>query len=279
MEDFYSSQGEIEFDYLKGANYSLAECQGCNLIFQEEILNDDLMERLYEHWIDPEKAFTRHQKQDGLDYYLYYAQEIMQLIAYFNEVPSSLSFFDFSMGWGKWAQMARAFGCTSYGSELSRQRIDYAKSNGINIVAWDEIPRHHFHFINTEQVFEHIPDPLDTLIYLKKGLKSDGILKISVPTANDMKRRLRIMDWRAAKGSRNSLNPVAPLEHINFFRRKSLLKMAAIAGMEEVFIPLKLLYQFTTNWSGTKRIAKNLLLPVYRNILKRQNYLFFRKAK
>ena len=237
------------------------------------------MERLYEHWIDPQTAFTQHQKQDALGCCSYYAQEIMQIIAYLNKVSSSLSFFDFGMGWGKWALMAKAFGCNSYGSELSNERIEYAKSNGINIITWDEIPQHQFDFINTEQVLEHISDPLNTILHLKRALKADGILKISVPTANDIKRRLRIMDWRAAKGARNSLNPVAPLEHINFFRRKSLVKMATIAGMKEVFIPLKRQYQFTTNWSGIKKIAKNFLLPVYRNILKRQNYLFFRKIK
>jgi len=52
--------------------------------------------------------------------------------------------------------------------------------------------------------------------------------------------------------------------------------MAAIAGMEEVVIPMRIQYAYTSNWYGGKRIAKNILLPIYRNILKRQNYLFFR---
>ena len=58
------------------------------------------------------------------------------------------------------------------------------------------------------------------------------------------------MDWKAPKNSRNSLNPVAPLEHINCFRRKSLIKMAAIAGMEEVVIPMSIQYAYTSNWYG-----------------------------
>lgn len=180
------------------------------------------------------------------------------------------------MGWGKWALMVKAFGCESYGTELSEERIKYATSNGIKVLAWDEIPKHSFDFINTEQVFEHISNPLDTFIYLKDALKSNGILKISVPTANDIKKRLKIMDWKAPKGTRNSLNPVAPLEHINYFRRNSLIKMANLAGMEEVVIPMRTQYLYTSNWRGAKRIAKNILLPIYRNVLKRQNYLFFR---
>lgn len=276
LKSFYFSRGGVDFKYLKNATFNLCECKECGLIFQKEIPNDFLMEVLYEKWIDPKKVFKQGQKVDELSRYTYYAQEILTIIAYLHKVPSELSFFDFGMGWGKWALMAKGFGCQSYGTELSEERIKYATSNGIKVIAWDEIPKHRFDFINTEQVFEHIPNPLDTLTYLKVALKDDGILKISVPTANNITRRLKLMDWKAPKGTKNSLNPVAPLEHINYFRRNSLIKMAELAGMEEVILPMRTQYIYTLNWYGAKRIVKNILLPIYRNVLKRQNYLFFR---
>lgn len=279
LADFYSPQGMVEFEYLNGATYILCECDVCGLIFQRDILNETMMEKLYEHWIDPKKAFSQHQKQDDLGYYSYYAQEIMQIISYFRKEPSSLCFFDFGMGWGKWALMAKAFGCDSYGTELSLERVEYAKSNGIKVIIWEEIPQHRFDFINTEQVFEHLPEPLQTLRHLKTALKPDGILKVSVPSANNIQRRLKIMDWKAPKGSKNSLNPVAPLEHINCFRKASLVKMASEAEMEEVFIPVIVQYRHMTNWSGPKRIAKNIFLPIYRNLLKKQNHIFLRNIQ
>lgn len=276
LVEFYSPQGKVEFEYLDEATYVLCECDICGLLFQRDIPNDTLMERLYEHWIDPKIVLSQHLKEDGLEYYSGYAQEIMQIISYFRNMPSSLSFFDFGMGWGKWALMAKAFGCESYGAELSEERMEYARSNGIKVIKWEEIPQHRFDFINTEQVFEHISEPLKTLRYLKTALKPDGILKVSVPTANNIERRLKSMDWRSPKGSTNSLNPVAPLEHINFFRRSSLIKMAEEAEMEEVCIPMAKQYAYTIGWYGMKRIAKNILLPVYRNSIKRQNYVFLR---
>lgn len=279
LNSFYSPQGGVDFKYLINATYDLCECKECGLIFQKEIPDDELMEILYEKWIDPKKGFYNHQKNDGLGLYTYYAQEISTIIAHLEKVPSELKFFDFGMGWGKWALMAKGFGCESYGTELSEERIKYATSNGIKVIEWNDIPKHNFDFINSEQVFEHIANPLDTLIYLKDALKDDGIFKISVPTANDISRRLKLMDWKAPKGTRNSLNNVAPLEHINYFRRKSLIKMASLAGMEEVVIPIRTQYKFTSHWGGTKRIAKNILLPIYRNTLKMQNYMFFRKTK
>jgi 2-polyprenyl-3-methyl-5-hydroxy-6-metoxy-1,4-benzoquinol methylase len=275
--EFYSPQGSgVEFNYLDGAAYVLCECNVCGMLFQRDIPNETLMERLYERWIDPKKALSQHQDEDGLESYSYCAQEVMQIISYFEEKPSCLDFLDFGMGWGKWALMAKAFGCDSYGIEISEERIKYAKSNGIKVINWDDIQQHRFDFINTEQVFEHISEPLNTLQYLKAALKPHGIVKVSVPSASDIDRRLKIMDWKSPKGSANSLNAVAPLEHINCFRRASLLKMAEAAGMEEVQISMVKQYQYTTGWSGIRNIAKKIVYPIYRNVLKGQNYIFLR---
>jgi SAM-dependent methyltransferase len=182
------------------------------------------------------------------------------------------------MGWGRWALMAKAFGCNSFGNEMSEEKCKYAKSNGIVVIKWDEIPHYEFDFINTEQVFEHLPEPLITLKHLKMALKKDGVIKISVPTINDVERRLKIMDWTAEKGRKNSLNFIAPLEHINYFRRKSLLAMAEKAGLQEVLMPIKTQYRYTFDWGKRKRIAKNILLPIFRNFLKNRNYLFLKET-
>jgi 2-polyprenyl-3-methyl-5-hydroxy-6-metoxy-1,4-benzoquinol methylase len=278
LVEFYSSQGIVEFEYLEGAFYTLCDCNQCHAVFQREIPGDALMERVYEHWIDPVRLAGGTQRRHGLDYYSGHAREITRLVAQLGGNPTSLDFLDFGMGWGEWALMAKALGCNVYGAELSRDRIENAKSMGIKIVTWDEIPGHSFDFINTEQVFEHIPEPLETLRHLGKALKPGGLLKVSVPTATDINRRLRLMDWKAPKGRKNSLNPVAPLEHINFFRRSSLARMAREAGMEEVQIPMRLQYKYPGDWSGPGKAARNIFLPLYRNLLKRQNNVLFRKA-
>jgi 2-polyprenyl-3-methyl-5-hydroxy-6-metoxy-1,4-benzoquinol methylase len=275
--DFYSPQGGVEFEYLKDAEYILCECDNCRMIFQKDIPNNKLMKRLYEHWIDPDKVLNQHPLEDDLAYYSAHAQEIMQLIAHFKQHPSSLSFLDFGMGWGQWALMAKAFGCNSYGIELSKQRIEHAQLNGIKVLSWEKLPEHRFDFINTEQVFEHIPDPIPTLRYLTRSLKDPGIIKISVPPAKDIKRRLKLMDWKLPKANKLSLNPVAPLEHINFFRRTSIIKMAEQAQLIPTNISIITQYRHTTDWSTLKGSAKNILLPIFRNVLQKGNYIFLKK--
>lgn len=276
LESFYSPQGGVEPEYLTDAKYLIAECKSCGLIYQKYIPNNFLMDKLYGKWIDPVKVYEQHRVQDDLQYYSGIAKEIMQIIASFDTVPSDLDFFDFGMGLGQWALMAKAFGCNAFGLELTKERITSAKANGIRVITWEEIPACQFDFINTEQVFEHLSQPLETLLHLVKALKPNGILKISVPTAGNIDKRLKLMDWTAPKFSNHSLNPVAPLEHINFFRRESILKMASIAGLKEICIPLGKQYQYMTNWSGIKNIAINVLQPIRRTLLKDQNYCLFR---
>lgn len=279
LTNYYSWQGGVEFEYLEGAHYVLCKCSDCGLIFQKDIPNDFLMERLYEHWIDPNKIFLHHKNTDSLEYFSHYAQEIMQIISYFNTLPSALDFFDFGMGWGKWALMANAFGCNTSGTELSYERIKYAELNGINVIKMEELSEHSFDFINAEQVFEHIPKPLETLIHLKKALKPDGIIKINVPNAKNISQLLKTMDWKSSAGSKNAFIPINPLEHINLYRKSTILKMADIVGMEEVHIPLQKQCQYIVSCSGLKGTIKNILRPFNERFIKNHNYTLLRIKK
>ena len=265
LESFYSPQGKVEFEYLNGANYVLRDCNNCGMIYQKEIPNEFLMKRLYEEWINPQKIFELDLNKEALDYFSYYAQEVISIVAFFKTAPRQLKFLDFGMGWGKWCQMAKAFGCDSYGTELSEARIEYAQKNNILVITYDEIPEYRFDFINTEQVFEHISNPLETLYHLKRALKPNGLIKICVPNGRNIKKKIKINNWMAPKGSKNSLNPVSPLEHINCFNPSSIIKMADIAGFERIKLPIILQLGSTTNWHGPKQILKNILRPVYRN--------------
>lgn len=279
LAGFYLPQGKIEFEYLKEAQFVLDKCSDCGLIFQKEIPNEFLMSKLYEQWIDPEKNFERRLHSNDLFYRSRSAQELMVIIAFFNVAPSQLKILDFGMGWGKWCFMASAFGCNCYGVELSNSKSEYAKSRGIKVITYNEILDHNFDFINADQVFEHISEPFETLCHMKKSLKPKGVIRISVPDGRNIERKLKIEDWMAPIGSSNSLNPVSPLEHINCYDRCSLVKMADLAGLEIVRIPILLQLSYATNWSTVKNIIKNFIYPVYRNILSKGTDLYFRRKK
>jgi len=95
IQSFYAPQGGVELKYLEGSTFKLRDCGDCGLIYQEEIPNEFLSQKLYEEWIDPEIALKQHLDSKDLDYYSGYAQEIMMLITYIKAIPSRLKFFDF----------------------------------------------------------------------------------------------------------------------------------------------------------------------------------------
>jgi 2-polyprenyl-3-methyl-5-hydroxy-6-metoxy-1,4-benzoquinol methylase len=276
LKEFYQESGVIDLGLLKNAVFSLRECAHCGLVFQEHIPNDSLMEILYEKWIDPSISYATHAKNDGLRRHAIYAQEILQVIGYFHRNPPEIACLDFGMGWGKWAQMARAFGCQCDGCELSPARIAHAQANGITVIRWEEIPRKQYDFINADQVLEHLPDPLGTLRHLVSALKPSGLIHISVPDGSDIKRRLAIMDWSAPKGSKNSLNPVSPLEHINCFPRRSLVAMAEAAGLQLFKMPLSNRYRFSIAAVSLRFTARNLILPLQQDLFGKGTDLLFR---
>jgi SAM-dependent methyltransferase len=281
LYDYYAAGGGIEFEYLKDAKYVLDECNDCGLIYQQEVPNDALMIKLYEEWMNPKKNLDHHEKTDDLNYYSEYAHEIMRLITYFNRIPSTLRFLDFGMGLAKWALMAKAFGCDTYGMELSETKIKHARECGIKVISHNEIMENQFDFINVDQVVEHIREPLQALNHLKKFLKVDGLIKVCVPDGGDIKRRLEVMDWKAPRWTKNSLHPVHPLEHINCFNRNSLLKMTEIAALEPVEIPKArrfplIIKENPLNSKNPKNIFKTLRKEWRNNFNWSATYLFFR---
>jgi len=187
------------------------------LIYQKQVPNEFLMSKLYEEWIDPDKVYEILEKRREVAYFAAMATEVASVIGSIGRPPGELTFFDFGMGWGHWCRVAMGFGCNVYGYELSKARIVSARALGIKVISWEEIPDHQFDYVNMEQIVEHLAEPLETLRHVRTALKPGGLVKIGVPDGRGIKKRLTTWDWSAPKGTADSLNPVAPLEHLNCF--------------------------------------------------------------
>lgn len=276
LEEFYS--GRVDFELLRNAKYELRLCSNCSAVWQCETPDDSVLKLLYGNWIDPDRVLDTYHKSDDLDVLGRYAQEVVMLISYFGKTPGELEMLDFGMGWGRWCLMAKAFGCSTYGTDLSDKCTEYVRSNGIKTLDLDQLGNFRFDFINTEQVFEHLAQPLKTLRYLAGVLKPNGLIKISVPQAEDVLRRSRKGDWTIQKDSPNSLNAVSPLEHLNSYRRKSIVTMAAASDLEMVKVPMGLQIGSAITWVGPTRILKNILRPLYLEFRKFPILFFRRRA-
>jgi 2-polyprenyl-3-methyl-5-hydroxy-6-metoxy-1,4-benzoquinol methylase len=233
LSEFYSNQGYIDFGYLEGMTFTLLQCHSCKLIFQNEVPNDELLAILYDQWIDPIQALERNKNHD-LDYRVMRFEEALSIVYHLNRKPQQLEVLDFGMGWGNLCVQFKTLGVPAKGLELSIPRKEYAESQGVEVITWEDLDHLKFDFINTDDVFEHLTDPILVLKKLTDSLKPNGIIKISTPNAKVAEHSIKKMNWYAPRGTAENLNAVSPLEHINCFYHETLIKLGALCGLKPV---------------------------------------------
>ena len=206
---------------LEATNYELLKCKDCKFVWQKNIPNKNLSVDLYENIIDNEqsliKSKLKYHNQKKANF-----KEINKIISNFNK--EKINILDFGAGWGHWLMSGSSSFYDSYAFELSSSRKIFLKSNGINVLNFDNINRYEnfFHYIRLDQVLEHLNEPNETLEIIKQLGKKNCIFYISVPDGTEIIKKENVPFIK--KG------PVQPLEHLNCFSKLSLKKILSIHG-------------------------------------------------
>ena len=186
---------------------------------------------------------------------------------------------DYGMGEGHWAVMARAYGSEVWGTDVDPRSKRVAEESGVRFAADPaELGDASFDFINADQVFEHLPDPLGVLRVLAAKLVRGGHLKISTPEDAGIEAKLaRLRDGGYALDAfKREFHALSPLSHINLFTPASLRALAAAAGLEPFRVPLKTCYAVMTGFHSARQLNRNLYNPIKRHRA-RGTWQFFRK--
>jgi SAM-dependent methyltransferase len=279
MQSFLAKQyeGRARIEPLRGFQYELVRCAHCGLLYQRTIPAGKFVDELYEHWI-PISERERLRRSYTLDDAALWAGQVHFLVEHLRLPPHAVQVLDFGMGWGEWASMARAFGCQVAGAELSVERIRHAHSIGIETVTLADIARRKFHFINTEQVFEHLTDPVGILKSLAPSLHPGGLLKISVPNSRRVLRKLPGIR-QFGELAPELIMPVQPLEHVNCFEYTSLVHLAQKAGLAPVRPKLRQLYNSSCGWMHPRQVLRLLARPIYRHVFPKSTFVYFTPAQ
>jgi 2-polyprenyl-3-methyl-5-hydroxy-6-metoxy-1,4-benzoquinol methylase len=238
LEQFYG--GRLKPDNLCDGRYRIRRCGQCEFIYQDMILDDNGMQLLYQDWVDQAGSLKKKQNA-SCERLRQYAGQVNTLSKLFDKAPQATRVLDYGMGWGYWCRMAQAHGFDVMGYELSASRRKHALELGVPVI--DSLPEDglKFDFIFANQVFEHLPDPVQTLRELCCCLHAEGILYLRVPDGRDVAERLQQRGWSA------ELDAIHPLEHINCFTRKTLIRLAATQGLQPIKMPLQL------EWGSLRR--------------------------
>lgn len=260
--NFYN--GRIKKEDLCDGRFKIAKCARCGFMWQVEVLNDELISKMYNTWIDLSKSVKKRKNAD-IAVYAGYVREVEKAAGLIGKNPSEIKVLDFGMGWGYWCLMMKAFGFDVMGFELARERVELAKSNGINVLAdFAEIGKYKFDYINMRDVIEHIKNPLQVLKSVIQSLNEGGIVMISVPSGNKLEQKLANLQWRPTK------DEIFPLEHINCFTHKTLVLFGEMAGLKLISQPFLL-----GNRPNLKSYLKGFLGKYYRQYW--GTTLYFRK--
>ena len=228
---FTTYYGEAKYKKFKNrletSNYELLKCKDCKFVWQKNIPDKNFSIDLYENIIDNEQSLKKsklkyHNQKNNNN------KEINKIICNFDK--EKINILDFGAGWGHWLMSGSSSFYEAYAFELSPSRKFFLKSNGINVLNFDNINQYEnfFHYIRLDQVLEHLGEPNEALKIIKKLGKKNCIFYISVPDGTEIIRKENIPFIK--KG------PVQPLEHLNCFSKHSLKKILSVHG----FRPLNL---------------------------------------
>ena len=231
LEHFYG--GRLLPGELAGGRYRVRRCGSCDFIYQETILDEAGMQSLYQDWVDQQRSLQK-KIQTAAGRFRQYAGQVQTISRLFAKPPQQIRVLDYGMGWGYWCRMAQAHGFDVCGFELSAARRKYAEQLGVSVIDKLDQDGGSFDFVYANQVFEHLPNPRRALRDLCQQLNPDAVVYLRVPDGGNVARRLRRSGWSP------ELDAIHPLEHINCFTRKSLIELAATAGLRPIQAPLRL---------------------------------------
>lgn len=206
-------------DHSPGMPLRVVKCQKCGLIYTDpRPLTKNLINN-YIEMVDSEYTEEEHGRRIS-------ARATLKMLKKFKKKGRLL---DIGCATGFLLDEARKDGWEIYGVELSKWAVDFAKKQlGIetifNGVLKDaSYPDNYFDAVILKDAIEHLPDPKDTLIEIRRILKANGIICINTPAIDSFISRILKAKWWGVKQL-----------HLYYFTRQTLKKMLSAAGFVTV---------------------------------------------
>ena len=234
VDSHYRRQGTVDHALLRGVAFTILECRDCALIFQKMVPTPPMMHHLYDRFIDPEKLKAHERSRLTLDNHYDVAARLSHLLTRIGKEPRDATLLDFGFGYGRWARVAVGMGMEVFATEISPEKIAFARSIGVRILDPTELARRQFDIVHTEQVFEHLTHPAEVFALLAQCVGPGGVLKLAMPRQGRIRQLIRrhgFIDWSPYErdfrcGALNDYNAMLPLEHLNAFCRRSVEALA-----------------------------------------------------
>jgi SAM-dependent methyltransferase len=255
--------------------FEIRYCSASGLHFQTWVMADAELGALYS---PPAEANYFHARiaEQQLHWFAHMTEEILVMRQMVAARPPVV--LDFGCNWGKWASMALAHGCDTYGVDVNQDAAAFCAARGIRMLSSAELGRARFDFINADQVLEHLTDPLGTARLLADALKPGGFLKLGTPDNPRLPLQLRAAQASGGNAvlDARTMDALAPLEHVNLFNRASLRLLGDRVGLCAAQLPFFKWLGAGQLWNLPRQFNRNLNTP-WKRWRGRGPYLWLRK--
>ena len=185
------------------------------------------------------KATTQLSKKENLETAI--INDDMRRSLQFKKLVKNKSVLDFGCGWGMFLKNIKDSASNLSGVERREECIQFIKksSNKINIHSDLISIKEKFDVITSFHVLEHVPNQVETIVQLKKRLKSRGKLIIEVPHAKDF-----LLEFENLKEFKKF---TFWSEHLLLHTEHSLKKVLEKAGFKKIKISFYQRYNFANH--------------------------------
>ena len=218
-------------EFLFYAPERIVRCRHCGLIYNNPRLDSKSLEKIYS-----KEYFVIEKNVTGIDYKAYanYMEEESVITRSMNLRMKKVEFFaknkghllDIGCAAGFSLLAAQERGWEAEGIECSEFCVNYARSRGLRVHqgTLEDFPgkEESMDAITMWDYLEHSPDPLKDLRISCSLLKKGGVILLSIPNVDSWSFRLLKKKWIGFKN----------IEHLYFFSRKTLAKLAHLAGLK-----------------------------------------------
>lgn len=215
--------GRLNVEELADDRFVVMRCKACSLVYSRFHLDDAGMRHLYENCARSNLNYQEEVRR--VNSLVRRSVDIVDAILGPPKVTPR-RILDYGAGRGIWAKEARSRGYDVTAIELSSERIDEIRGQGVVASPCLTHSDLNFSFIYMSQVLEHLCDPLRTLTDISSRCRRDAVLLIGVPNGARVEKKLQ-----TARRTFVDLYPeIDPFEHINCFSAKSMSELMRHAG-------------------------------------------------
>ena len=290
-DNFVEKQHIVSIGSLKGVDakiYNLVKCKVCDTVFVNPLPTEANLAKFYSlffngklrqgivDWDDFISA-NKQSIEDGMS-------KIRYIEKYANYENKKRKLLDVGSGYGFFLYAAMNSGYNSYGVDLNKEAIKFAKEK-MNIEIYEEsiydlckITENNFDVVTAWTVIEHLTSPRKCCSEINKILKMGGIFAGAVPNMDGIGYKLYGKKWHL----------MIPPEHIFYFNKKAIKQLLMNNGFYPIFVGTIPLYaspyfSFKIRINLMKlskklnsRLLKSLLLVLHRALTLTKRHVVYR---